>query len=129
MIRRKYSKEMFSSEEKFSLDHWHLKLFSSGSGTISNVLNKATLRAISNSECRLSFGETIVDSILCARNDQDGAGTCHGDSGGTLQYRNEGDGAWVQVGGNVGTSAAPEFTFKKLRFFLPRNCLGKCFQN
>ena len=55
-----------------------IPFFSSGSGEISDLLNKATLRAVSNEECTESFGgERIVGSIICARNDgEDGAGTC-----------------------------------------------------
>ena len=83
------------------------------------MLNKVSLRGISNVECRKSYGKKILDSIICVKNNgTNGAGTCQvigeiksyvyirgpidhlfyvGDSGGALLKRLDGD-VFVQIG-------------------------------
>lgn len=59
------------------------------SGEVPQTLNKVTLIAVSNRECRNSYGALFVlKSTLCAKySTMKGQSTCNGDSGGPLVYK------------------------------------------
>jgi len=69
----------------------------SDEGSISEVLNKLTVRVVSNEDCKKSYGPIIHNATLCAIGIERGTGTCQGDSGSSLQYTEE-IGRWIQVG-------------------------------
>ena len=45
-------------------------------GSISEVLNKLTVRVISEDECKNSFGNIIHKTTMCAVGVEKGSGTC-----------------------------------------------------
>ena len=45
-------------------------------GSISEVLNKLTVRVVSNEDCKKSYGPIIHNSTLCAIGIERGTGTC-----------------------------------------------------
>lgn len=67
-------------------------------GPSSNHLLKVQLRGISNEECRLTFGDVIKNSTLCANwSMQEGESVCGGDSGGGLALVQNGEPVLVGV--------------------------------
>ena len=45
-------------------------------GSISEVLNKLTVRVVSNEDCKKSYGPIIHNATLCAIGIERGTGTC-----------------------------------------------------
>lgn len=65
--------------------------------TISQILNKLTVRVVSNEECVSTFGSIIQVTNMCAIGSVKASGTCQGDSGSSLQYAIDTK-RWAQVG-------------------------------
>lgn len=67
-------------------------------GPTSPDLLKVQLMGISNAECAMTFGSTIMESTLCANwSTQEGQSICQGDSGGPLTLSAQ-DGSHILVG-------------------------------
>lgn len=67
-------------------------------GPSSQHLLKVQLQGISNDECRMSFGDVIKNSTLCANwSMQEGQSVCQGDSGGPLALIENGQTTLVGV--------------------------------
>ena len=54
------------------------------SASASNVLRQVTMPIISNATCKLSYGLSVTDRMLCAGVSSGGKDSCQGDSGGPL---------------------------------------------
>ena len=57
------------------------RLISSSSTSGSSVLMELDVRVLSNSDCQMKYSFDISSQMLCAGVDEDGKGSCHGDSG------------------------------------------------
>ena len=57
------------------------RLNSSSSSSGSSVLMEVDVRVLSNSDCQRTYRFDISSQMLCASVDEDGKGSCHGDSG------------------------------------------------
>lgn len=67
----------------------------SSGGSISDLLRKVTVPAVSDADCDVSYGAgSIFPSMICAGVPQGGVDSCQGDSGGPLFTENP----FVQVG-------------------------------
>lgn len=67
-------------------------------GGITPDLNMVSdLPVITNAACADTYGSIIYDGIMCI-DSSGGKGVCNGDSGGTLNIRQEAENKWTQVG-------------------------------
>lgn len=82
----------FNQKKTLSFNH---VIFSDS--TISQILNKLTVRVVSNEECVSTFGSIIQVTNMCAIGSVKASGTCQGDSGSSLQYAIDTK-RWAQVG-------------------------------
>lgn len=68
-------------------------------GQYTNTLRQLSVPLIGEEECHTEYSTyTITDGMLCAGYEEDGMGTCSGDSGGPLSVWSDEHEAWVQVG-------------------------------
>ncbi|EFX82344.1 hypothetical protein DAPPUDRAFT_49170 [Daphnia pulex] len=67
-----------------------------GNSSLSPVLRKATVPVISNAECRSIYKGIITSKVMCTSGSSY-RGTCNGDSGGPMNYR-QSNGRWKQIG-------------------------------
>uniref|UniRef100_A0A3B3ZTH0 Peptidase S1 domain-containing protein n=1 Tax=Periophthalmus magnuspinnatus TaxID=409849 RepID=A0A3B3ZTH0_9GOBI len=66
-------------------------------GSLTNLLQKATVNIIDQAECQLSYGNVLSPNMMCAGYMEGGRDTCLGDSGGPLACR-ELSGQWFIAG-------------------------------
>ncbi|XP_055020619.1 transmembrane protease serine 9-like [Boleophthalmus pectinirostris] len=66
-------------------------------GSLTNLLQKATVNIIDQAECQLSYGNVLSPNMMCAGYMEGGRDTCLGDSGGPLACR-EPSGQWFIAG-------------------------------
>lgn len=64
----------------------------------STILNWITLDVVANSVCKKYYGDAVLDSMLCARDDELTQSTCTGDSGGALVVRDPHTERLMQIG-------------------------------
>lgn len=86
-------------------------------GAISPLLRQVDLPLISNAECRIMLGESVVVTTICAGTQGTTQSICNGDSGGPLMVR-DGEG-WVQVGlTSFGVNCQPPMAFARVAPFM-----------
>ncbi|KAI9559659.1 hypothetical protein GHT06_013664 [Daphnia sinensis] len=71
-------------------------LTSDESDGISSVLRKTIVTVITNEKCLEQYDTVITDEMICT-NGEDHQGSCFGDSGGPMNFR-QADGTWKQIG-------------------------------
>ncbi|XP_057365164.1 brachyurin-like isoform X2 [Daphnia carinata] len=71
-------------------------LTSDESGGVSSVLRKTMVKVITNEKCLEQYDSVITDEMICTSG-EDHQGSCHGDSGGPMNFR-QADGTWKQIG-------------------------------
>uniref|UniRef100_A0A4W5N1D2 Peptidase S1 domain-containing protein n=1 Tax=Hucho hucho TaxID=62062 RepID=A0A4W5N1D2_9TELE len=68
-----------------------------GWGSLTNLLQKADVNIIEQSDCQQAYGNSLTPSMMCAGYMEGGKDTCLGDSGGPLTCR-EFSGQWFVAG-------------------------------
>uniref|UniRef100_A0A4W5N1E3 Peptidase S1 domain-containing protein n=1 Tax=Hucho hucho TaxID=62062 RepID=A0A4W5N1E3_9TELE len=66
-------------------------------GSLTNLLQKADVNIIEQSDCQQAYGNSLTPSMMCAGYMEGGKDTCLGDSGGPLTCR-EFSGQWFVAG-------------------------------
>ncbi|XP_074525155.1 transmembrane protease serine 9 [Halichoeres trimaculatus] len=66
-------------------------------GSLTNLLQKAAVSIIEQTDCQLSYGAVLTPSMMCAGHMEGGRDTCLGDSGGPLTCRQP-SGQWFIAG-------------------------------
>ncbi|KAM4548027.1 transmembrane protease serine 9 [Odontesthes bonariensis] len=66
-------------------------------GSLTNLLQKATVNVIDQADCQSSYGDVLTPNMMCAGLMEGGRDTCLGDSGGPLTCRHL-SGKWFVAG-------------------------------